>query len=139
MPKLKSMQSSTVLDLVGDSYFIDFANTDFENIGRLAHPNETFVESRLRDVTERPEARSKLRKMLDEIIKDKEIKDSEELRYFIKLCEKHVLKYEVKNGKLIKNLTIEYGPVEFLMYPMWLRDLAFSVVEYLSNPNINIH
>lgn len=116
-------------------FFINFAN---ERPFLLPPKSNDFVKERLRDTSKVPEVRSILRKLLDQIIQDQELKDTKELQYFIKIQEQYVPKYKVKNGKLIKNWTIGKGPAELLFYPNWLRDLSFNLIDYLRDSERDI-
>lgn len=93
--------------------------------------SQRFVEKRLRDTSKVPEALSRLRGLLDKIIQNQGLNDSEELQYFIKIQEQYIPKYKIVNGKIIRYWTKGKGPVELLFYPNWLRNLSVNLIKYL--------
>ena len=85
------------------------------------------------------EIQPKLRKILDGIIKEKKLTDSEELKFFTEICEQHRDKYKVSDGKLKKNK--EYDSARkwnWVVYSEWVQDLSFDLIYFLSNPKTDL-
>jgi len=133
MEKQKAKQ--TKAPEFSEEFFIDFAN-DCGFLVDPIKPDDTYTEKlfkkRLYDTSRVPEARQKLRRLLDQLIREKRLSDSEELQYFVEVCRRHVPFYELANGRVAQYLVPGPG-VAILFHPFWLRDLSFSLINYLRN------
>jgi hypothetical protein len=72
---------------------------------------------------------------LDRIIATKELVDSEELRFFIKICESWRQKYVLSNGRL----ELQYGLDElrkwnWASYSAWVVEISLGLIHFLSDP-----
>jgi len=127
-------------------YFIKFANEHPRRLVRLVPASEArkakegsaagLIHRRRYDTSKAPEATSKLRKLLDGLIRKGKLTDSQELRYFIKVADQYVTTYEVSGGRLVEGFEMAPGDHwKVIWYPDWLRDLSLSLVRYLSGPS----
>lgn len=124
-------------------FIFEFANGYFEPLGRLVNPKDSwskkFFDKRLNDTSKIRSARSKLKKLLDRIIEEQTLTDSEELRYFTGIREKFIPQYEVENGKLKVHYAINRDtPIAVLFYPYWLKDLSFKLIDFISDPDTDL-
>jgi hypothetical protein len=78
-----------------------------------------------------------LKKLLDQIIQNKQINMTKELKYFIDRVPPHKEKYIVGNGKLV--CIREYNPeeelLEALAEPGWFRRIRIELINYLTDEN----
>ena len=111
------------------TYFISVANYGYPLRYGLG-PSDGELRA-LSDTSMAPEVKSKLRSLLDKIIKNQKIPDSKELSYFTQIVEQAAPIFEVKNGRLYKTIKETRNREEFLSYPYWLRVLSVEIVEYL--------
>ncbi len=111
------------------TYFITVANYGFPQRVGLG-PSDSELRA-LSDPSKSPEVKSKLRSLLDKIIKNQKIPDAKELSYFTQIVEQEAPIFKVENGRLCKTIKETRNREEFLSYPLWLRYLAVDIVEYL--------
>jgi len=134
MQKGKTKQSKEPTE-----FFIDFANHGNKALpGKLIDPKNSLEMVRL-ERSKVSEIQPKLRKILDGIIKEKELTDSEELQFFTEICEQFRDKYKVSDGKLIT--TKEYDSARkwnWEVYSEWVQNLSFSLIDFLSNSKTDL-
>lgn len=120
--------------------FIGFANEDDDYTPPRHIPPDNALASknlsddRRNDTSQVPKARDNLTKLLDGIISNQKITDSEELQYFVNVVELHVPEYQVENGQLIEGWVYGKHKTWLMPYPpFWLQKLAFNIIWYLSD------
>jgi hypothetical protein len=124
-------------------FIFDFANGYFDPTPRLVNPKDSWskklIDERLNDTSRIPSARAKLKELLDRIIEEQRLTDSEELRYFTGIREKFIPQYEIENGKLKIHYAINRDtPITVLFYPYWLKDLSFTLIDFISDPDTDL-
>jgi hypothetical protein len=89
------------------------------------------------DQSKVPEAVAKIRKIFDSLIEKKKLIDSEELQYFTDIALQYTTKYKVSEGRLIDFLEpTRKNALLYFVKPDWLRDLSYSLIEFLKDPEI---
>jgi hypothetical protein len=132
-----------------DTFFIRFANGCERAIkGTHVTPEEfqKWKNRTLRKIQEgnsKPEIfQEKIQRILDGLIKTKQVNESEDLRFFIEIVEQYKLVFEVEGGKLHKTLALGKGryltPLLWITHTEWVKELAFSLIGYLSNPKTDL-
>jgi len=133
----KKKKKQTRIPAFSGEFFIDFAN-NFGFLIDTIKPDDTWTEKLFKkylyDTSKVPEARIKLTKLLDRIIRDQRLDDSEELQYFIEVCEHHYPAYKLVNGRVSEDWIPGRTGFDMLIYPYWLRDLSLSLINFLQNP-----
>ena len=131
-PKTKQSKAST-------EFFINFANHGNKSLpGKLIDPKNILERVRL-ESSRIPEIQPKLRKILDEVIKEKKLTDSKELQFFTKICERYRDKYKVSDGKLEKRKIYDSARKwNWEVYSEWLQELSLSLIGFLSDPKTDL-
>jgi len=119
-----------------DEFFIEVANG--WGSGVYLRPAKTIINDRLYDRSDLPEVRTKLRNLLNQIITNQKIIDSEELQYFLKIRAKIVSKYTIEKGRLVQEWTDDLKGMELLFHPIWLRNLSLNLIDYLSDSKTDL-
>ena len=113
--------------------FIEFAN---DELGVLVKPNpEGIMEQWRYDTSTMPEAREKLKSLLIQLINDGEVRESEDLDYFIKIKAERKYHLGVEKGRVVNKSMIDMGSVlKIMATPYWFIDIVDELVAYLSDP-----
>lgn len=78
-----------------------------------------------------------LRIILDNIIKNGKIVESEELNFIIKLQQQLIIRYEIENGQLIEKTMLNPNDNFMIMAtPGWLKYSCRSLLDYLCEGNL---
>lgn len=129
MVKKRKIQTQNSFDI---SWLLLFANNEYSISGIKAtlekHEKDTFLSG----VSEVPEAQPKLVGLLDQIVKNQKVLDTEELRYFIRYCTHTIIKYEVHDGRLVRT------PHSRNIVPIFIQILSNNLVGYLSDSRTDI-
>jgi hypothetical protein len=136
MKKLKSKPK-----IISTEFFIDFAN--HKRLPNWLLPpkkkaKKGYWNKFLYDKTKIPEVRNFLVKILNQIIADGKLKDSDEIQYFIDVNRAMIVTFEVVDGKLERIVSYpkaEDTELKELATPIWLKELADDLLGYLTNPD----
>ena len=71
-----------------------------------------------------------LKTLLDTIISEGKVIDSEELRYFLRVANEIQTEYRLQNGKLVEGYRTGN---HWVLYPLWLRGLSLNIVRFLQS------
>jgi hypothetical protein len=107
--------------------FILFANMDSSHFEAKMHEqakasnSESMIERKRYDIRKVPEACRMLKTLLDTIIAEGKVIDSEEIRYFLGVANEVQTEYRLQNGKIIEGYRLG---THWVLYPLWLRGLS---------------